>query len=306
MPDPGTNGSRPREPSLEVVVVAYGAADDLRRCLDTLGGELSVVVIDNSSSAEVRAVVESAGVHYLDPGENLGFAAGVNRALRDIDLTGTDVLLLNPDAVVEPAVVRRLQQELRDHPDSACAAPAQRHPVSGAEVRVRWPYATPARAWAEAVALRRRADRWDFVIASVLVIRGRALRQVGGFDEGFFLYAEEADWERRASRLGWRVSFCADAMALHAGAATDTDPERHQLRFHAGVERYVRKWHGAVGWRSYQLASVVTALRRALVRRGPERRRSLRLARLYAGGPYSAARRAGVVPERRHHVPRLA
>src|SRR5579862_213419 len=276
--------------TLTAVVVAYGHPDDLRRALEGLEGSVPVVVVDNSSSADVRDVAEHAGAGYVDPGENLGFAAGVNRALAGLDLHHTDVLLLNPDAEVRPAALWRLRQELRHDPKVACAAPAQRHPVTGAEVRVRWPYATPARAWAEAMGRGRRHQGWDFVIASVLVVRGEALRQVGGFDEGFFLYAEEADWQRRAGQFGWRVSFCADASALHAGAATDDDTARHQLRFHAAVERHVRKWHGASGWRSYQLASVVTAMRRAVVRRGPERRRALALAALYARGPYSAAR----------------
>lgn len=305
MPEPAGGAPSPAVPALTVVVVAYGDPDDLERCLAALGGALPVVVVDNSSSARVRSVADGAAARYVDPGDNLGFAAGVNRALGEVDLAGTDVLLLNPDAVVEPAVVERLHGELRDHPDVACAAPAQRHPTSGAEVRVRWPFATPGRAWAEAVGLGRRR-RWDFVIASVLVVRGEALRQVGGLDEGFFLYAEEADWERRAVEAGWRVSFCADVTALHAGAATDADPERHQLRFHAGVERYVRKWHGASGWRSYQAATVATAVRRALLQRGAARQRSWHLARLYAGGPYAAARRGGVVPPRDYGAPGLA
>ena len=52
------------------------------------------------------------------------------------------------------------------------------------------------------------AHGWGYVIASVLLVRGEALVDVGGFDEGFFLYAEEADWERRATRRGWTVSYC--------------------------------------------------------------------------------------------------
>ncbi len=143
---------------------------------------------------------------------------------------------------------------------------------------------------------------WGYVIASVLLVQAEAFFDVGGFDEGFFLYAEEADWERRATRRGWNVSYCPEASALHVGAATDPDPDRRQVRFHAGVETYLRKWHGALGWRSYQAATVVTALRRAAVsrrRRGP----SLRLARLYARGPVRVALRGGMIPPRQHRVP---
>ena len=184
-------------------------------------------------------------------------------------------------------------------------APAQHRPGSDRAAPVCWPFPTPARAWIEAVGLGRLIRSWGYVIASVLLVRGEALVDVGGLDEGFFLYAEEADWERRATRRGWTVSYDADATATHVGAATDPDPARREIRFHAGVETYVRKWHGTLGWSSYRAATVLTAWRRAMVSRS-RRRSSLRLARLYAAGPVRVARRGGLIPERAHHVPALS
>lgn len=295
----GDSGRRPAlpPPALVVVVVAYGAPDDLRRCLGTLGQTFPVFVIDNSSSAEVEAVARQAAARYRDAGANLGFAAGVNLALAEIDLSTEDVLLLNPDATIEPGAVRELHRQLCSATDVACVAPAQRHPGPGSPVRVCWPFATPGRAWAEAFGLGRFRRGWDFVIGSILLVRGRALLEVGGFDETFFLYGEEADWEHRAKLQGWRVDYCPAVAAFHVGSATDTDAGGHLLRFHAGVEHYVRKWHGAAGWRSYQAASVLTAVRRSFSSSPAARRRSLRLAWLYVKGPSAVARRAGAVPD---------
>lgn len=281
-------------PEVAVVVVAYGAPGELERCLDGLGDGYQVLVIDNSSSPAVAEVVHRAGAAYRDSGANLGFATAVNRALDALGPDPGDVLLLNPDAVVTADAVAELQRRLRAAPDLACAAPAQCHP-SGAEVRVPWPFATPAGAWREAVGLSRRGRPWGFVIGSVLLLRSEALADVGRFDERFFLYGEEADWERRAVGRGWRIGFFPEIRALHVGAATETDETRHQLRFHAGVELHVRKWHGRLGWRSYQLATVLTALRRALFGSAASRCSSLWLARLYALGPLARARRAGVL-----------
>ncbi len=187
----------------------------------------------------------------------------------------------------------------------ACAAPAQRRPGSERPSPVVWPFPTATRAWVEALGLGRRLRGWGYVIASVLLVRGTALLDVGGFDEGFFLYAEEADWERRATRRGWTVAYCPEVSALHVGAGTDPDPGRREMRFHAGVETYMRKWHGPLGWHSYRLATVLTALRRAVPARGGQRRASLRLARLYSAGPCRLARRHAEVPVRHHHVPAL-
>ncbi len=290
---------------VRVIVVAYGDPHPLQECLDALGGTYPVVVVDNSSSPHTRAVAQRAGADYHDPGENLGFAAGVNRGLGVTPVGGDDVLLLNPDAVVAPAAIERLARALHAGRRVACVAPAQHRPGTDTPAPVCWPFPTPARAWIEAVGLGRFIRGWGYVIASVLLVRGDALVDVGGLDEGFFLYAEEADWERRATRGGWTVSYDADTSATHVGAATDPDPARREVRFHAGVETYVRKWHGTLGWNSYRAATELTAWRRAMV--SPSRRRSsLRLARLYASGPVRVARRGGLIPERAHHVPALS
>ncbi len=303
-PRPGP-GAAPLPP-VHVLVVAYGDPGALGGCLEALAGRYPVVVVDNSSTAATRDVASGAGATYLDPGENLGFSAAVNLGLSVTPLPAVDVLLLNPDAVVGPETVEQLHRALHDGPKIACVAPAQRRPGSDRPATaVCWPFPTPSRAWAEAVGMGRFARAWGYVIASVLLVRGSALVDVGGLDEGFFLYAEEADWERRATRRGWTVSYCADASATHVGAATDPDPARRELRFHAGVETYVRKWHRSLGWHSYRAATVLTALRRTLVFTGDRRRASLRLARLYLAGPARTARARGMIPERRHHIPVL-
>jgi len=286
-----------------VLVVAYGDPATLEACLLSVGDAYRLVVVDNASSEETRAVAERHGALYLDPGENLGFASAVNLGLGVMAIPDTDVLLLNPDALVDPPAVEALRRVLVAEPGTACVAPRQHRPGSPSPSPVCWPFPTASRAWTEAVGLGRFRSGWDYVTASVLLVRGEAVLDMGGFDEGFFLYAEEADWERRATHRGWRVSYCPDAVATHAGGATDPQPARREVRFHAGVERYVRKWSGRLGWRSYQTATVLTALRRAVTRRGPRRRASLALARLYARGPYRTALQRGIVPPRNYHVP---
>jgi GT2 family glycosyltransferase len=302
---PDDGGPPITSPPVQVVVVAYGDPDALGGCLEALGGAHPVMVVDNSSSATTKEVAARVGATYVDPGENVGFAAAVNRALAIMTLPGTDVLLLNPDATIGPEALDMLRKDLHAAPAVACVAPAQHRPGSTVTSPVCWPFPTPLRAWAEAVGLGRFRRRWGYVIASVLLIRGEALVDVGGLDEGFFLYAEEADWERRATRRGWRVSYCPGAVAVHVGAGTDADARRRELRFHAGVERYVRKWHGSLGWHFYRGATVLTAVRRGLLKRGERRKASWRLARLYALGPYRTARQRGAVPERQHHFPVL-
>src|SRR5689334_9408240 len=98
---------------VHIVVVAYHQPGALEECLRSAAGEARITVIDNSSNREVRSVAGILGATYVDPGKNLGFGAGVNIALRRI-LSGepVDVLLLNPDALIQANDVRRLQHDL--------------------------------------------------------------------------------------------------------------------------------------------------------------------------------------------------
>ena len=86
-----------------------------------------------------------------------------------------------------------------------------------------------------------------FVIGSVLLLRAEALEQVGGFDERFFLYAEETDWAYRAHLLGWRHAAVPESGRAHR-RRDEPDARRREAHFHASQERYFRKHFGSAGW----------------------------------------------------------
>jgi len=280
---------------LHVVVVAYGPVDGLAGCLEALGGAYPVTVVDNSSNPEARLVASGAGAQYLDPGRNLGFAAGVNLGLDQV-AGGHDVLLVNPDARVWPPAVEALRHALVADQRAGCAAPALRDPRNGEAERVCWPFPSPRRAWVEAPGLGRLLPADGFLIGAVLLLRAEALAEVGRLDERFFLYAEEVDWQFRARAAGWHPRWCPDVTAEHLGAGTGGDPRWRQSVFHASVERYVRKWYGPWGWTSFRLATVLAAGLRGVARRGETGRAERRRAVLYLRGPVRARGAAAPPP----------
>ncbi|MGN7704249.1 glycosyltransferase [Cellulosimicrobium sp. 22601] len=291
---PGSARARPtdeRDPSAgvppEVVVVAYGSPAMVRDALAPLAGKYPITVVDNSSLPEIREITELAGGRYLDPGRNGGFAAGVNHALAHRQVPGADVLLLNPDAVVTSEDVQALHRALHADPGIASVGPEQVDD-DGTRARVVWPFPSPAATWTEAVGLarlRRTPAERSFVIGSVLLLRAAALDDVGGFDERFFLYAEETDWAYRAVRAGWRHAVVPEAHALHLGGATSSDPSRRETHFHASQERYLRKHHGRAGWALARAGAVVGAAARSVALRGDGRASARRRLRLYLAGP---------------------
>lgn len=283
------------EQGLDVIVVAYGSPEDLSRCLSALQGRYGIVVVDNSSMAAVEDVASRHGARYVDPGHNLGFAAGVNVGLKKARRSA-DVLLLNPDAEVTSPVVEALRQELAGTPGAACAAPAQRAPGASSFDRVCWPFPSPWGAWLEALGLWRVRRDCDYLIGSVLLLRRQALEDVGEFDERFFLYAEEADWQMRAARRGWTVLYCEGLEAVHEGAGTSTNEARREALFEAAAELFIRKWYGERGWLVYRAAVVVGCVARATFLRAERRHSALRRAMLYFSGPLRSAVRSGAFP----------
>ncbi|MDQ0577121.1 glycosyltransferase [Agromyces albus] len=268
---------------VEVIVVAYGSPQLLRRALEPLA-TLPVTVVDNSSMADIAALCAELDVRYLDPGRNGGFAAGVNVALRERLVPGADVLLLNPDATIAADDVSVLQRGLRARADLASVGPAQVDD-DGRPARVDWWLPSPGGTWLEAVGLARLRRDPTYVIGSVLLLRAEALAQVGHFDERFFLYAEEADWAYRASRLGWRHAGVPEARAMHVGAGTGGDPRRREAHFHASQERFLRKHYGALGWQWARAGQWLGAMTRSVVLPGERGRAARRRAALYRLGP---------------------
>ena len=274
-----------------IVLVAYHGADRLKVSLDRLGAGFPTLVVDNSGSSAVEVAARSHGVEYVRPGGNLGFAGGVNVAARRV-LTGAprDVLLVNPDAEVSPECVERLSAFLQEpgHGRVAAVAPELLH-ADGTAQRVVWPFPTPLRAWLQALGIGRLPARSTFVIGAVVLLRWEALREVGLFDERFFLYAEEADWQKRARDSGWQSALCRDATAVHEGGGMSPDAARRELLFHAAHEIYIRKWYGRFGWAIFRSGTLAGAAVRALVLRGGRRAEATRRLALYARGPQKAA-----------------
>ncbi len=273
-----------------MIVVAYHAADRLEQCLAAIYGEFMITVIDNSSSPEVEAVARSVGAEYVDAGANRGFGAGVNLGLGRLTGADADVLLLNPDTLITADSVRELQSFLH-RPENSCVGVVSPRLIgrTGVEETLAWPFPSPGRMCAEAVGIRPLPARSRFVVGAVLLLRREAIADVGGFDERFFLYAEEADWQRRARDHGWISAVCAHVVAEHDGAGTSPDAHLREILFHAGQETYIRKWYGTAGWWTYRVAACVGAGVRAVILTRGRRANATRRARHYLRGPCRCA-----------------
>jgi GT2 family glycosyltransferase len=256
--------------SVAVLIVNFRVYDDLDRALRTLDPFLDpgdqVAVVDQESDADRfdRVAAAHPRIVAIRSARNVGFAAGVNLAARHT--TAPYLLLLNPDAVLESAVVRTLEQWLIDHPDTAVVAPrvldsdgsvqasARRFPGPSAALAGRSTWLTNVfpNNWLSRRNLPGRSTidpmDVDWLAGSCLMTRRDVFDRVGGFDERFFLYWEDADYCRRVAALGYRRTYLPVVHVRHAGGRSAAAVPAVSIRaFHASAFHLYWKHSGVVG-----------------------------------------------------------
>jgi GT2 family glycosyltransferase len=265
---------------LAVSIVSYRTPDLLASCLTAVEQQradldLDVSVVDNASGDGSADLVAErfAWAQLVRNARNVGFGAAHNQTLRQAATRARHLLVLNADAAPAPGSLRRLVEFLDAHADVGVVGPRLRYPDGRTQPsRRRFPSpltlfleSTQAqRFWPDNSVLRRFyvADRpddqtqdVDWLVGACLCVRAEAARQVGLFDERFFLYSEELDWCRRFHAAGWRVVYYPAAEVVHLeGASTRLDLAARDRHFQASKLRYAQTWHGwptATALRSY-------------------------------------------------------
>lgn len=269
---------------VDVIIVNWNDRENLRAALDSVfcasevkddPGFAQVVMSDNGSTdGSVPFVKQVYGerVHVIKNGENLGFGAGVNRALAQT--SSPYIFLLNPDASVQDGAIRALVRFMDDHPRAAMAGPkifesdgtvaqscGEFDTWTGAFLR--------SSAWGEWPFLRRYANGaslrgWDYghvrkvdlVIGAAVLLRRSVLLEIGTFDERYFMYHEEVDLAKRIADAGYETWFVPQARATHIGQGSSRgrSVEAHKQR---SRRKYWLKHHGPLWF--YSLAAALVA-----------------------------------------------
>ena len=131
---------------------------------------------------------------------------------------------------------------------------------------------SPAQTWVDALALSRWWRGPRFVAGAALLLNADALIDVGPFDERYFLYAEEADWQRRARQRGWSVDVVEAVVAVHRGGASSADEQAREQQFHRSAALFARTWYRGWRWALMRAGTLVGAVRRSLI--GPPAQRA--------------------------------
>jgi N-acetylglucosaminyl-diphospho-decaprenol L-rhamnosyltransferase len=222
--------------AVSVVVVTYNALPWIERCLESVRGRETIVVDHGSTDGTLEAVQRRFPDALILRRENRGYGAGLNAGLQAA--SREYVLLLNSDAWAEEGAVDRLLAFAEAHPRAGLVGPRGLNPDGTRQLTVR-AFPTLWRLATEYLFLRKlaprsralnsfyaggldlgHAQRVDWVMGFAMLVRREAVEQVGGFDEGFFMFSEETDLCRRLWDAGWEVWYNPEAEFTHVAGAT--------------------------------------------------------------------------------------
>jgi N-acetylglucosaminyl-diphospho-decaprenol L-rhamnosyltransferase len=279
------------EIEVSVIIVSYHCRDDVMACIESLfasrtARRFEVIVVDNGSNDGTLELLKNRipQAHLIPMGVNAGFSKANNVGMAAA--RGHHVLVLNPDTVVEPGTLDRLADWLDSHGSAGVAAP-QLLNADGTDQRTARAFPTPT-----AALFGRRSpltrwflhNRWstrflsgsahtgdesfriDWVSGAAMMVPASVVHEVGGFDEAFFLFWEDADWCKRIADAGYDVWCIPQAHVTHDEGGTRSHgwAPRVIRHFHRGAYLYWRKHHAPQPWNPLRWLAAAALCGRAL------------------------------------------
>ena len=240
MIEPGTT------PRVVAAVLNWCAEYDTAACVQSLIADgyrpLDILIVDNGSpdGSGDRLHSQFPSLHYLQNGENLGYAGGNLKATNWALERGYDYLLvINDDAEVACGCIAQLVNTLESNPRAAAAAPTILHHgtstiwfAGGEFVRFK-AIGTHTRFGQETSALGKNSalpKAVSFISGCAVLYRCRALRQSGGFRAEFFSYVEDLELSVRLMRNGWILCHVPSARATHKVSYPPPTPSPFAIR----------------------------------------------------------------------------
>lgn len=244
-------------------IVSYNGADEVIRAVESLlehttGCELTLYLVDNASPDGTAKALKQAGfgvnVQVIALQKNLGFGRGHNQVLPLIN--SEYHFVLNPDILIKQDTLTEMCLWLDDHPEAVMATPRLLFPDSGQEqiLPKRKPSVLGLLARQGVPGLKKYGDHYamldedlsrpipvEFCTGSFFCMRSEVFKEIGGFDEGYFMYVEDADITQKARQQGL-CYFLPQITAYHAwhrAPAKQLKPFFMQLK---SMGRYFFKW----------------------------------------------------------------
>jgi len=229
---------------LSIIIVNWNTKDLLGNCLDSIakntdGISKEIFVVDNNSTDGSQVFVKEnyPDVNLIKNTENLGFSKANNIALRKA--AGKYILLLNSDTVVEPLAVSLMMDFLEKHPEAGMAGPKLLNTDGTVQLACRRSIPNPKVAFYRITGLSKilpnnkefakynltfksteELQEVEAISGACMMIKKKAMDEIGLLDEDFFMYGEDLDWCYRLGKKGWKIYYIPNARVIHRHRAS--------------------------------------------------------------------------------------
>lgn len=242
--------------SVTAITVTYHTGPRLHECLYALKSDpdiSEIVIIDNGNPpAETkwidRFVANTGSARLVRTESNIGFGAGIN--LGAASALGEYILVINPDAVLRQRSVLPMIE--------AASGPLQPSLVGGKIFGIDGTEERGGRRHTLTLARALGLSKWTLedtpapkspievgaVSGAFFLMARKAFRQIGGFDENFFLHFEDLDLCRRVREAGGSVIYHPAAAALHYTSTSKVPSAVVQGHKADSLKRYFSKYPG--------------------------------------------------------------
>ena len=241
---------------LSVIIVNYNVRPYLTACLDSVqraleGIESEVFVVDNHSDDDSVEVINRnyAWVHLINNRENLGFSKANNIAIRQAQ--GEYILLLNPDTVVAEETLKGVIDFMDQHPKAGGAGVRMHNADGTLAPESRRAIPTPFVAARKMLGFTKRYYMsylsWDapaqieVVSGAFMLLRHKAIYEVGMLDEDFFMYGEDIDLSYRLLQGGWQNWYLPYDIVHYKGQSTSKSDFRYVHVFYQAMLIFFHK-----------------------------------------------------------------
>lgn len=224
---------------LSIVIISFNTKDLLRNCLESISRnkgklKLEIIVVDNRSLDKSPQMIEERfpQVKLIKNKKNLGFSRANNLGIQKSK--GKYILLLNSDTIILPKTLATMVNFMDKNPQvgvSTCRVELLAGEIDPACHRG---FPTPWRALTYFLGLERvfpkvglfsgyhllnfsfdTVHEIDSPSGCFYLVRKKAVEEVGGLDEKFFMYGEDLDWSYRFKEKGWKVIYYPFVKILH-------------------------------------------------------------------------------------------
>lgn len=239
-------------------IVVYNKPEDARKTVESIkkyAPDMDLFVIDNASREHIgQKLKESFDAEYIDMPSNVGFGRGHNRVLDRIN--SKYHFVINPDIIINRDTIKNMCRFMDSNPDVAIACPKVLHPDGSVQYiakrkpgllslisrRIHFKFLKKI----EDEYLMKDADQdrrfeVDFCTGCFFVIRTDVMKKIGGFDEDYFLYFEDADITMKAKQYG-QAYYAPSATVVHFWHRETASSKRQFLIQLKSMFIYFRKW----------------------------------------------------------------